>query len=61
MMSLCARSLTDDVTADGETESGGSSGPAEGGGHRRGNLAEERHEPGDGGAGERAMGLPQYP
>lgn len=49
------------VTADGEVQSGGSAGLAEAGGRCCGNVAEERHEPGDGGAGERTLEQPQHP
>lgn len=49
------------LTPDGEAEGGGSPGPAERGKHHCGDVAEERHEPGDGGAGERAVGQPKCP
>lgn len=53
----------EDITcsSDGEGEGRGPSGPAEAGGRRSGNVAEERHEPGDGGAGERALEQPGQP
>lgn len=46
---------------DGESKSRGPSGLAEAGGCCCRNVAEERHEPGDGGAGERTLEQPQYP
>lgn len=55
--------VMEDITcsSDGEGEGRGSSGLAEAGGRRSGNMAEERHEPGDGGAGERALEQPRQP
>ena len=47
--------------ADGEGEGRGSSGPAARGGGHCGDVAEERHEPGHGGAGERTLEQPQHP
>lgn len=49
------------LPVDGETEGRGASEPPQRRwcGCRR--LAEERHEPSDGGTGEREMGSPQYP
>lgn len=49
------------VLSDSESESRGTSGFAETGRCRRGNVAQERHEPGDGGTGERTLEQPQYP
>lgn len=46
---------------DSESESRGSSGPAEAGGCHCGYVAEEHHEPGDGGAGERTLEQPEPP
>lgn len=49
------------LTPDREAEGGCSSGSTERGRHHSGDVAEERHEPGDGGAGERAVGQPKCP
>lgn len=48
-------------SSDGESEGRGSSGLAEAGWRRRGNMGEERDEPSDGGAGERTLEQPGQP
>lgn len=48
-------------SSDSESEGRGSSGLAEEGRRRRGNMAEERDEPSDGGAGERTLEQPGQP
>lgn len=58
---VCVHVCNLSLTLDSKAEGRGSSGPAETGGRCCGYLAEERHEPGDGGAGERAVGQPKCP